>query len=367
MKLELFCLGDPLKHPGIWSGTPARMLAEFRAIPELEVSTRNMWGYRLLKKICFSLFHRWEFVIGGTHDPWMNYLYERRMKKLARRSGADWILSVCDNFAPDGLPKDKKYAFYVDCCLFEYFKYLNGSPWWRPRYEAFYLEKEREYHQNADAVFTQNEWTRQCLIDHGVVTPDRVFNVGFGVNLRPYEGEKDYTKEELLIVLRRGTEHYKGLDLLLDAFEMLRKKRPTVSLSVVGTTARPIDGVNYYEGYPRSKTVELFERSTLYVMPALREPNGITYLEGLANKAPIVGLKRFAVPEFSGNGQWGFMAEHEDPAELARVLDDALSDKSRLREMGLSGQRFVMERYNWPQVCRNIADIMRRISEEHRS
>ena len=363
MKLELICLGDPGKHPTIWSGTPARMLTEFRKDAGLAVSYGNISRFKLLKKLAFLLFHRWEFVIGGTHDPWMNFLYERRMKHLARRSEADWMLTVCDNFAPDGLPRDKRYAFYVDCCLFEYFKFLEGAPKWRPRYEKFYLNKEREYHGNADAVFTQNEWTRQCLIDHDVIAPEKVFNVGFGVNLKPFTGEKDYGREELLIVLRRGTEHYKGLDLLLDAFELLKERRPQATLSVVGTTSRAIGGVTYYEGFPRSKTVELFERATLYAMPALREPNGITYLEGLANKAPIVGLKRFAVPEFSGYGKWGFMAEREDPRELAELLDDALSDKARLREMGLAGQKFVMERYDWSKVCRNMVDIMKRISE----
>lgn len=339
------------------------MLAEFRKTPDLTVASSNVNGWRLFKKLAFLVFHRWEFVVGGTHDPWMNFLYELRMKHLVRRSEADWILSVCDNFAPDGLPRDKKYAFYVDCCLFEYFRYLAGNPWWRSRYEKFYLDKERKYHRNADLVFTQNEWTRRCLIDHRVIAPEKVFNVGFGVNLKPFAGEKDYAREELLIVLRRGTEHYKGLDLLLDAFELLKKRRPQATLSVVGTTARPVEGVTYYEGFPRSKTVELFERAALYTMPALREPNGITYLEGLANKAPIVGLKRFAVPEFSGYGKWGFMAEREDPRELAALLDDALSDKARLREMGLAGQKFVMERYDWSKVCRNMVEIMKRISE----
>ena len=367
MKLELLCLGDVQKHPRIWSGTPARMLKEFGDLPEVAVSYQNILNFPIRKKICHWLFHRYEFVINGTHSPWMNSLYERRMKKLVRRSDADWFLSVCDNFAPRGLPADKKYAFYVDCCLFEYFHYLQGAPFWRAWYEKYYLNKEREYHRNADVVFTQNEWTRQCLIDHNVIAPEKVFNVGFGVNLTPYLGDKDYANEELLIVLRRGTERYKGLYLLLDAFEILHARRPQARLSVVGTTSRAVEGVTYYEGFPRSKTVELFQQAALYVMPALREPNGITYLEGLANKAPIVGLNRFAVPEFSGYGQWGFMAEHEDPSELAEVIDNALSDQKRLAEMGLAGQKFVMERYDWPRVCRSMIDIMRRNTKEKQS
>lgn len=95
-------------------------------------------------------------------------------------------------------------------------------------------------------------------------------------------------------------------------------------------------------------------------MPALREPNGITYLEGLANKAPIVGLNRFAFPEFSGNGEWGFICNNDDPQELADTIIKALSDKETLKIMGEKGQKFVIENYNWDKVVNNMIDIMKK-------
>lgn len=39
----------------------------------------------------------------------------------------------------------------------------------------------------------------------------------------------------LLIVLRKGTERYKGLDLLLEAFRIVHQEDPAVQLSVVGS------------------------------------------------------------------------------------------------------------------------------------
>ena len=69
------------------------------------------------------------------------------------------------------------------------------------------------------------------------------------------------------------------------------------------------DGVFYYYNQPRTVTVSLFQECALYAMPALLEPNGITYLEALANKMPILGLNRFAFPEFSGYGKFGFIVD----------------------------------------------------------
>ena len=45
-----------------------------------------------------------------------------------------------------------------------------------------------------------------------------------GVNLEPYYGEKNYDDNLLLIVLRKGTEYYKGLLLLIDAFDIVKGK-----------------------------------------------------------------------------------------------------------------------------------------------
>ena len=363
-KLALMTNG-PSDNIKLWSGTPYRLMESFGAMPDVELRTFSYRISRVWRSMCARLFfRRREFILGGCNDPWYYPFVHAKCSRLcARNADQDVFLFVGDCSVPDRHYGHALYAAYVDNTPFVYFPYLKGKAFWRSRYEKYFLEHERHDLACCDLIFTQNEWVRSFYIDHLNLPQSKVHNVGFGVNLEPYSGEKDYSQERLLIVLRRGTEHYKGLDLLLDAFELLKKKRPQATLSVVGTTAREIAGVSYYEGFPRSKTVELFQRSTLYVMPALREPNGITYLEALANRSPIVGLNRFAFPEFSGYGKWGFSVQNEDPVELANTLNEALSDKERLRAMGEAGQRFVVDRYDWHKVCRNMIDIMHRYDQ----
>lgn len=91
-------------------------------------------------------------------------------------------------------------------------------------------------------------------------------------------------------------------------------------------------------------------------MPALCEPNGITYLEALANKTPIVGLNRFAFPEFSGYGKYGFICPCDDPKTLSCVLKNALLDKNKLKEMGEEGQKYVINRFSWENVVNRMAN-----------
>ena len=98
-------------------------------------------------------------------------------------------------------------------------------------------------------------------------------------------------------------------------------------------------------------------------MPAVREPNGITYLEALASKTPIIGLNRFAFPEFSGDGQFGFIVPEYNSELLANTIINALSNPSLLNKMGLEGQAFVKGKYDWDIV---VDKIMKRFECDFR-
>ena len=188
---------------------------------------------------------------------------------------------------------------------------------------------------------------------------DKVEKVGFGLNVKLLEGKKNHDNNLLLIVLRKGSEKLKGLCLLLEAFKEVKKQKPEVRLAVVGTDGEKQDGVTYYYNQPRSVTLELFKQATLYVMPALNEPNGQTYLEGLANKAPIVGLNRFAFPEFSGYGKYGYICQNEDPKELADILIQALSNKETLIDKANAGYNFIANLdYNWENIVKRFIEVI---------
>ncbi|WP_035254528.1 glycosyltransferase family 4 protein [Desulfatiglans anilini] len=362
MKLLLASRGD-FDNPKIWSGTQYNLKRAFQA--EGGVQTLNWQLNRQLLRAYHAGFLRFFFGWGTSRDPLLQRFAEKKIKRLLIRNDKppDFLLFISDYYIPDRLRGYTKYAAYFDSFLKEQFKYMDDARWGKDWFFRGYEKSNQAQLERMTLIFTQNEWTRQCIISEYGIPGARIHNVGFGINVTPFDGEKDYDKELLLIVQRKGTEKYKGLLLLLDAFKILKRRQTKVRLAVVGTQLPDkLDGVEYFYNFPRSKTVELFRASTLYVMPALHEPNGITYLEALANKTPIVGLNRFAVPEFSGNGKWGFMADDGAPEELADVIYKALSDKNRLQEMGLKGQQFVLSRYRWDLVVNQMLKEMQKVA-----
>ena len=215
----------------------------------------------------------------------------------------------------------------------------------------FIFKAEDSMFTSMTHIFTQSEWPRNYLIENLSLPSYKVSKVGFGLNINLLEKNKSYDNNLLLIILRKGNEKLKGLYLLLDAFKKVRQHIPNTELAVVGTQLQPQKGVTFYYNKPRSVTIELFQRATLYVMPALNEPNGQTYLEALANRTPIVGLNRFAFPEFCGNGQYGYICENEDADELADLLIQALSNKETLKEKANAGYAYVKNLpYDWNTI-----------------
>lgn len=273
---------------------------------------------------------------------------------------ADWVLMVAEHCLNDKFPLDKKYACYIDTDFPVTAKmdYSAGKPGFN-YYISNYDKYTSESYRKMNVIFTQNEWTRRSIIKRFNINPENVINVRFGVNIEPYNGVKDYNKNLLLIVLRQFNAKVKGLDILIKALPKIRNKYPNTKLAIVGNDEyKGVEGVDVYVGFPREKTKELFKQATLYVMPSRNEPNGITYLEALCNKTPFVALNRFSTPEFSNNGEWSFLCDKENPDDLANVVIEALSDKVRLEEMGIKGQRFVMNNYKWEKTISEMCNIM---------
>jgi glycosyltransferase involved in cell wall biosynthesis len=105
---------------------------------------------------------------------------------------------------------------------------------------------------------------------------------------------------------------------------------------------------------PWDELQQHFHSASLFAMPALFEPWGLVYLEALASRTPILGLRRNALPEITGGGRYGFLIDEATPEALERGLLEAVSDPERLAHMAAEGQRYCLERYSWQRVADTI-------------
>lgn len=346
-----------------WSGTPKNII---ECMEEDNVEIVNLsyfkkihhFGLGKIKNLANKIFYSYGDSFRDPFPFWYK-LHSSFFQKEMTKYDVDAYVFMGEQCIKSRDKINGKIYVYLDRVIGEITQYDEDGRLLKSRFVEKYENNDKNSLALMDHIFTLNEWSRDEIIARYGISPRKVTNVGFGVNLREYCGSKNYNNHKLMIVLRKGTEHYKGLDLLLEAFEIARNKVPDLTLHVVGTDYKKLDGVHYYYNLPREVTASLFQECALYVMPALLEPNGITYLEALANKTPVIGLNRFAFPEFCGYGKYGFIVENDTAESVSSAIVDAFSNLNRLEKMGLEGQKFALEKYSWKATADKMLKIMK--------
>ena len=226
-----------------WSGTPYNIASRMAEYPNVEVISLNVKEelphsfYKLFCRTAGKVF----LIKGSPRDPLVYKHDAEVLQKKMNEIAADFYL-FCAEYCLSPQRSDAKYYNYIDATMRPL---LEADPRKKIGIQFFlkgYEKNEKECYRLLDGAFTMNEWSRESIHYLYGFPKERSYNVGFGINTSFYDGDKDYSDPHLLIVLRKGTEYYKGLDLLLESFQLVKKKIPDIRLSVVGTDYRRVGG-----------------------------------------------------------------------------------------------------------------------------
>lgn len=233
---------------------------------------------------------------------------------------------------------------------------------------ALYPQKiqalEKTIYQNATMTFTMGDFVARTLTDEYGCPADRVACVGGGSNLaiEPRVGEKlvepDYAAKKILFIgvvwERKG-----GVELVA-AFDEIRKRHPTATLTIVGCQPDvDIPGCHIVGRVPLAEVDAYSKDSSIFCMPSHREPFGIAYLEASANRLPVVATTVGAIPDIVHHNKSGLLIEPGDTPGLVAALDCLLSDPARCKRYGDYGYEHVSRNFTWTAVGTKIADHIR--------
>ena len=231
------------------------------------------------------------------------------------------------------------------------------------------IRRERHVYQKATAIFTFTEGLRRSFIEDFAVDPARVVTTFAGPNLPYVPSEEDLrtpkaTHPTILFIGRQFDR--KGGPTLVEAFARVRAAIPQARLVIAGCEPR----LAYAEGIevlglvrrddPTARGLRhLFLTSDVYCMPSRYEPFGMTFSEAMFHGLPCVGPARY-MSEIIDHDRTGWLLSKDDPAELASILIDALSDRERLREMGRAGRAKARDFFTWSRATSLMLDVIDR-------
>ena len=93
------------------------------------------------------------------------------------------------------------------------------------------------------------------------------------------------------------------------------------------------------------------------VLPSLREAQGISLMEAMARRRPVVASAVGGIPEVVTDGADGLLVPAGDPDALAAAVTRLLADPALRRRLGEAGHRTVVERFSIDAQVRQVEAV----------
>lgn len=189
--------------------------------------------------------------------------------------------------------------------------------------------------------------------------------------LRPEERKTETGLPDRYILCLSRIDSNKGHDLLLNAFDIVRRVIPEIHLVIGGGSPKPrqtelevlstvqkiIDQNNmsskvHIVGYvPDELLVASFQQAELFVLPSIFEPFGMTALEAMACGKPVVASKLGGIKEVITSGEDGLLVNPTDTGEFADAIIRLLKDEKSLENMGRRARQKVHKYFSWHTIA----------------
>jgi len=247
---------------------------------------------------------------------------------------------------------------------------------------------ERTALESADAIIAVSRVTREDVLRHFAVEPERVRIIHNGIDAEFFAPDPatdalarhgvDPAQPYVLFVGRITRQ--KGIVHLVHAIRQLdagigvvlaagQPDTPELAAEVeAGVEAARRERLNVVwiaDMLSREEIRQLYSHAAIFVCPSVYEPFGITNLEAMACERPVVATAVGGIPEVVVDGETGLLVPVEfrsddpmtpaDPERLANDLATAINaliaDPERRAAMGAAGRRRAVERFSWSSIA----------------
>jgi len=232
------------------------------------------------------------------------------------------------------------------------------------------LAAQRRLYDRFDALVVHSEHGRERLTRELGVDPDRVHVIPHGVfaHLADVPPRPPPFQVDSPVVLCFGLMRpYKGIDVLLQAWQMLGVPPAHAELWIVGMPRMDIAPLRAaappnVRFVPRFITdgelPAYFQRADLVVLPYREIDQSGVLFTALAFGKPLLLSDVGGFPEIAATGA-ARTVPAGDPAALRDALGELLGDPPALARMGAAAQAAAAEEYGWETIARRTLELYR--------
>lgn len=204
---------------------------------------------------------------------------------------------------------------------------------------------------------------------------DQLRQGGFLQGIRCHGSLQKNVPNPLFTFIGRLSEQ-KGVDILLEVFEVLQVKHPEIQLLVLGTGGSEIDTrlqhltqtdrlrgrMCYLQGYNPEMANRVFAAGDFFVVPSRYEPCGLTdFIAQLYGNIPVVhhvgGLVKVI------DGVTGLAYQGDSPDDLLTALQRALDvyrNPELKRKIQFQAVKEIERNYTWSKIMQKYLELYRK-------
>ena len=233
----------------------------------------------------------------------------------------------------------------------------DRSGWFHPN--QWFIDIEKEGMEKADKIIAVSQFTKRTIIEKYGINPDKITVIYNAVYPIP-EGEK----QKLVLFLDRLTIQ-KGADVFLRAAKKVTEFEPDVRFVVAGagdllpeliTQAVKLgisNRVIFTDHLTDGEMKHIYGIASVYVMPSVSEPFGITALEAISAGTPTIVSKTSGVSETFQNC---LKVDFWDSDEIANKIISLLRYESLSTSLTENGRKEI-ELFTWDNVAEKTLDV----------
>jgi len=210
----------------------------------------------------------------------------------------------------------------------------------------------------------ENEVRKFTINENITITP-------FGVDTKRFNTEERKYDNALTIGTIKALEHKYGVDRLITAFALARKKglESSVQLRIVGSgkdkkklvdqckRLEISDSVNFIDYVPHEKVPDELKKIDVYLALSRSESFGVAPLEASATGIPVICSNVGGLPEVVQHKKTGFLTTDNVEESAANYILRLANSKELRKSMGEHGRDFVDSNYSWEKSVNKMVSL----------
>ena len=217
-------------------------------------------------------------------------------------------------------------------------------------------------------------WVRE----HYRIDPDAVAVITYGLDpaflSAPARTSDERSTARLLFVGNYLTR--KGTGVLESTLPDLAARHPDARVTfVVDAAGTPLVERAYRPAFgerlalrswvDREALLPVYREHDILLFPSLFEGFGKTWFEAMASAVCVVGFTEGGLPDVARHGEDALLAQPGDAAAFGKLLQQALDDPARTRELGARARERVRA-YTWDRTAQQTVAFCERLRERSR-